>query len=187
MLVKGRGSWGCLKPGRASGGTVPAAHAALLTRRHPDRQQPCCSRAAGSGQGLSEAQTSKYVWWGGCIWACVNDVDKAPPGDRSRPPPSLFFLTLARVWAPAARGGNLCQGTGLSWYARHAVPQTGDAREGVQPRQKSTRIFPHECSPVQTQMILSSAKGLLILPGFCLAFLSYCGYSPLPDPIVGLM
>lgn len=63
MLVERRGLQACLKPSRASAGTVPASHTALLTWRRPDRQQPCCSNAAGSGQGLSKALTSKYVWW----------------------------------------------------------------------------------------------------------------------------
>lgn len=62
-VMKRRDSQACSEPGRASPGTVPDSHTALLTQRHPDQQQPCCSGAAGSGRELSEPLTSEFMWW----------------------------------------------------------------------------------------------------------------------------
>lgn len=94
-----------------------------------------------------------------CVPACMcaNDVDKASLESGSRPPLSFFPLTLARVWASAASGRNPCQGVGLCWCA--AMLYCGlEVLGRDQPRQKSTRIFPPECNPIQIHMFLSSAS-----------------------------
>lgn len=52
---------------------------------------------------------------------------------------------------------------------------------------KDNKNLPHKCSLGQTHMLMTSAKGLLILLGFYLAFLSSCCYSLTPDSIKGLM
>lgn len=188
MLVKRRGLQACLEPGRVSSGTMPASHTALLMLLHPDL---LLQRRGEQLETLPspDLQIRRHRGvFGLCVppCACADDVDEAPLGIESRPPLSCFPFDLGQGlsssrqrWKPRPR----CWTSGV-----HATLHCRlETLRRAQPRQKSTRIFPLECSRVQIQMFLSSAKGLMLLLGFCLAFLGNCCSSPLPDSIKGLM
>lgn len=113
---------------------------------------------------------------------CVNDVDKFPLEDRSSPSPSLFFFDLGQALSSSLQWWKSLLRHWAVLVHAHAVLQTGNGREGFSQDKNQ-----HEGNLVQAQMLVSSGKGLLILLGFCLAFLTNCCYSLLPDSIKSLM